>query len=311
MPKSMHVIWWDNKLGPSVGRSYPEEIVLTTEEAVVIFMGHGANMESEIGYTKLKRGLVVSYLDSPICIAVVIKDDEDTAIIERNLMRLVPHLNFNTEDWETEIRRAYNTLNELIQETTGDELLTNPNVKTLITDLIEGRIEKIRPKSILKSIIRYPEASNYLGNDEEEVARMLEDLEKEGVLQRKTYGRVISCRQCGGHEVEFKLLCPKCESEKLHNVYNIYCPECSKQTHVVIVDELSEVICTACRDPVKVSELSVIDVESLCNECGAASADPKIVFFCALCEKRLKITDLLGGTGLAYEPTPEFTPEEK
>lgn len=311
MPKSMHVIWWDNKLGPSIGRSYPDDEIMNTEEAVIVFMSHGANMESEIGYTKLKRGLVISYLESPNCIAVVLEENEDPNIIERNLMRLVPHLNLNTEDWGSEIRRAFHTLNELIEETTGDELLTNPAVQILIKDLMAGRVEEIRPRPTLRTIIHYPEASEYFGSNEREVARMLQDLEKEGVLQQKTYGRVINCRQCGGQEIEFHLLCPACNSSELHKVYNIFCPKCSSQTHVVIVDELTEVICTNCRDPVKVSELAVIEVEILCNDCGEASSDPKIVLNCALCQKQLKGADLLGGTGLAYTPTPEFASDEE
>ena len=83
-------------------------------------------------------------------------------------------------------------------------------------------------------------------------------------------------------------------------MYTVFCPKCSNQFHAVIVDDLTEVTCMHCKQPVKVSELSVIDVEPLCNKCGTASSDPKIVFKCATCGKQLKGADLLAGTGLAY-----------
>jgi hypothetical protein len=50
----------------------------------------------------------------------------------------------------------------------------------------------------------------------------------------------------------------------------------------------------------EVSDLTVLHVEPLCQECGTASNEPKIAFACATCGKHLDAVDLLGGTGLAY-----------
>ena len=69
-----------------------------------------------------------------------------------------------------------------------------------------------------------------------------------------------------------------------------------------MADDLAEVTCLSCKEPVKVGEIAVIDVEPLCNMCGTASNDPKIVFRCASCSKHLRGADLLAGTGLAYYP---------
>ena len=60
MPRAMFAIWWDDALGPFVGRVWPEDESLTGEEALTIFMGHGVNMEAQIGYTKIPHGLIVS-----------------------------------------------------------------------------------------------------------------------------------------------------------------------------------------------------------------------------------------------------------
>ncbi|MHA2205203.1 MAG: TackOD1 domain-containing metal-binding protein [Candidatus Thorarchaeota archaeon] len=302
MPKAMFAIWWDDKLGPFIGRTFPEGITLSGEEALIIFMGHGVKQEAKVGYTKLPIGLIVSYMEPPNCIAVLLDDDDDSAVVERNLLRLIPHINFSSDTWDTEIKKAYDGLIELIQETSGESLLSAPKIHRLIYDMDAGRVDVIKPRHVLSSVDKYPEAAEYLGQNPEEVVRILEDLEKEGVIFPKTFGRRIECRQCGSSEVAVTLLCPKCESDDLYKVYTVFCPLCSEQFQTVLVDELREVRCQKCHDPVKVADLSVVTVEPLCNACGTASNDPKIVLTCAVCDKQLQAADLLAGTGLAYYP---------
>jgi rubrerythrin len=300
VPKAIFSIWWDDRLGPMVGRSYPETTLISSEEAVTIFMGHGANMEISMGYSKIISGIVVSYMSPPNCIAVLLDEGENGAIIERNLLRLAPTIDFDSDMWGKELEKAFHGLTDLINETTGEELLLNPSVKQLVGDMMNGRIAAIAPKHVLKATVRYPNAHEYLGDDDDEVARLLKDLEDEEVLESRTYGRKVECRQCGDSDLTIELLCPSCGSDDIHKVYTVFCPKCSNQFQAVLVDDLSEVTCMICKEPVKVSELSVIDVEPLCNKCGTASIDPKIVFRCATCGKQLKGADLLSGTGLAY-----------
>ena len=300
MPKAIFSIWWDDKLGPMVGRAFPEMPILSSEEAVTVFMGHGVNQEIEIGYSKIQNGIAISYMRSPSCIGVVLDDDDNSAVVERNLLRLIPHIDFDSIEWDKELEKAYYTLLDLINETTGDELLLNPNVKRLVGDLMSKRIDSIMPKNVMRATLLYPQAQEYLGNDNEEVIRLLKDLEDEEILESRTYGRKVECRQCGSSDIIIEIRCPNCQSDDIHKVYTVFCPKCSNQFHAVIVDDLAEVTCLHCKQPVKVSELAVIDVEPLCNKCGTASNDPKISFKCASCGKQLKGADLLAGTGLAY-----------
>jgi hypothetical protein len=283
-----------------VGRSYPETTLLSSEEAVTVFIGHGANMEISVGYSKIQAGVVVSYMRPPNCIAVLLADADNGAVIERNLLRLVPTIDFDTDNWDRELEKAFHGLEDLINETSGEELLLNPHVKHLVSDMMNSRISAITPKHVLKATVRYPLAYEYLGNDDEEIMRLLKDLEDEEVLESRTFGRRVECRQCGDSNLTIELLCPSCSSSDLHKVYTVFCPKCSNQFQTVLVDDLAEVTCMSCKQAVKVSELSVIDVEPLCNNCGTASNDPKIVFKCATCGKQLKGADLLSGTGLAY-----------
>lgn len=300
MPRAIFSIWWDDRLGPMVGRAYPQMSVLSSEEAVTVFMGHGVNQETEIGYSKIQSGLVISYMRPPNCIGVLVSENENTAIIERNLLRLVPRIDFDSDHWDKELKRAFSVLQDLINETSGEELLLNPGVKRLVGDMMSKRLDSIIPKHVMKATLRYPQAYDYLGNDNDEVIRLLKDLEDEEVLESRTFGRKVECRQCGDSDLAIELLCPICQSSDLHKVYTLFCPKCNNQFQAVLMDDLAEVKCTSCKQAVKVSELSVIDVEPLCGKCGTASNDPKIVFKCATCGKQLQGADLLAGTGLAY-----------
>ncbi len=300
MPKAIHSIWWDDVLGPSVGRSYPETETLSGEEAMIVFMGHGVNRESEIGYSKLPRGLIISYMKPPNCIAILLSEGDNTPTIERNLLRLIKYIDFNSDNWDAEIQRAFELLNELIDETSGAELLTNPGVKKLFDDMSNKRIQVITPKHVLRASVRYPNVHDYLGLDDDEVVRMLKDLEDENILESRTFGRRVECRQCGESDLTIELLCPRCDSNDIHKVYTLFCPKCSNQFHAVLVDDIAEVTCQNCKQPIKVGDLAVLDVEPLCNKCGTASNDPRIVFRCATCGKHLRGADLLAGTGLAY-----------
>ena len=298
----MFAIWWDDVLGPMIGRSYPEEIQLREDEALVVFMSHGTNQEARIGYTNLSRGLIISYLETPNCIAVLLERGDDPSLIERNLMRVVSEIDFNSDIWEAELKRSFLHLQDLIKMSTGEELLSDPGVGRLVQDMYEGRLKVVHPNHTFHLKTRYPEAAAYLGQDIDEVERKLKDLASDGVIKPKTYGRKVECTSCGSSEINVTIQCPECGSSDLYNVYSIYCPHCKGRIHSVIDDDITNIICQVCKRPVSVSNLDIISVEPLCKSCGTATDKPRISLKCGSCNKPLEAVDLLGGTGLAYYP---------
>ena len=154
----------------------------------------------------------------PNCIAILLDEEDNTPTIERNLLRLVNYIDFNSDEWDNELQRAFELLNELIDETSGAELLTNPGVKKLVEDMSNKRVAAITPKHVLRASVRYPDAHDYLGSDDEEVVRMLKDLEDESVLESRTYGRRVECRQCGDSDLTIELLCPRCDSNDIQKL---------------------------------------------------------------------------------------------
>ncbi len=302
MPKAMFAIWWDDKLGPLVGRTYPPDAELSSEEALTIFMSHGVKQKADVGYTKLKKGLFISFMEEPNCIAVLLDEGDDQSAIERNLLRLIPTINFSSRQWDKEIRNAFERLSKLLDQKTGESLLKRPAIRNMLEDMYQGRIKVIKPQHVLWGIAKYPTASQYLGETREEVIRTLEDLNQEGVVVAKTFGRKVQCKQCGSSEITIDLVCPSCGSDDIHKVYQIFCPHCHEQFQAVIPDDLAEISCQRCHESLDVSDLDVSEVELLCMACHSASNQPRIKPECAVCGKELEPIDLLGGTGLAYYP---------
>ncbi|MHA1215965.1 MAG: hypothetical protein ACTSPX_01395 [Candidatus Thorarchaeota archaeon] len=304
MPREMHAIWWDDHLGPMVGRSCPEGASLSTEEALRIFMGHGINQEAKIGYTNLGRGLVVSILIPPNCIAILLNENEDPQVVERNLLRLVEEMNLNSSEWESELSRAFDRLNALLRESSKDEILARDDVRRLVNDMMDGRIESIEPVHVLRQTDRYPVAAQYLSGDDEEVARTLRDLESTGILVAKSHGRKLTCTRCSSTEVVVGLACPNCNSTDLYKIYRLHCPNCGQVTQSVIVDNMEEISCQHCKAAIPVQDLRVLGIEMLCNSCSTATPDPLITLTCASCGKCFSSLDILSGTGLAFELSP-------
>ncbi|MEM2142825.1 MAG: hypothetical protein QXS20_08195 [Candidatus Thorarchaeota archaeon] len=302
MPREVHAIWWDDNLGPLVGRSYPEDTGLTSEEALRVFMGHGIHQEAPIGYTNLGKGLVVSLMRPPNCIAVVLEQDEDPLAVERAIIRVCSEIDFNSDRWGMELRHVFERIQKLLRSASLDELIARPEIRRLMEHMGEGRVPVLAPEHVLISRVRYPVAMSYLGPDEEETTRVLHDLEAAGLLVARSFGRRLVCRQCGQSEVRLTLTCPRCGSSRLHGVYGIFCPHCSSRTVAVLPDEMTEVSCQQCKGSIPVSELRVLDVEILCADCGNSTVDASIVLHCAACGRQLTNVDMLGATGLAYYP---------
>jgi hypothetical protein len=265
-------------------------------------MSHGVKQKAEVGYTKLKRGLFISFMEEPNCIAVLLDEDDDQSAIERNLLRLIPKINFSSREWDKEIKKAFEGLKRLLDEKTGDSLLKTPAIRSMLEDMYQGRVDAIKPQHVLSGTAKYPTASQYLGESREEVIRTLQDLEQEGVLVAKTFGRRVQCQQCGSSEITINLVCPSCGSDDIHKVYQIFCPHCHEQSQAVIPDDLAEISCQKCQEFLNVPDLAVSEVELLCMACHSASNQPRIRPECVICSRELEPIDLLGGTGLAYYP---------
>ncbi len=311
MPREMHSIWWDDNLGPLIGRSWPEGASITSEEALRIFMGHGIHQESRIGYTNLCRGLVVSVLIKPNCLAVLLDDNDDPARVERNLLRLVHEMDLESTQWDTEIARAFERLQELMRQTDRAELLARKGVRRLIEAMEDGLVPLLSPNHVFKGVDKYPDAAGYLPGDDEEVNRTLQDLVAAGILVARSRGRRFVCTRCSSTEMILDLRCPSCGSFNLYVVYGVHCPHCGKTFKSVIVDETEEISCPGCRRPIPVDSIRVLDIEVLCNDCSTATPEPRVTLRCASCARELSALDLLSGTGLAYHLNPSWRKPEK
>ncbi len=300
MPKAMYAIWWDNTLGPLVGRTAPDSETLSEEEALAIFLGHGVNQEARIGYTNLSRGLIVSIMEPPNCIAVLLEDSDDPQLIERALTRLLSEIDLNSTEWVRNIDRAFSQLLKILDSSTTEQLLSRGDVKRLIADMRAGRVNEILPRHVMKQVATYPRAREYLSLTDEEIENALSDLAAAGVLSVKAHGRRLQCRQCGSNEVEIVLACPTCHGEQLKIRYSLFCPRCGNRIHQMLPDGIEVVVCEYCHASLSVVDLTLIDVDIYCEECGRTSFESNILLYCARCGRHMNLVDILGKTGLAF-----------
>ena len=74
----------------------------------------------------------------------------------------------------------------------------DPRVMQLINDMIDGRVEEIRPviDFTKQSGAVYPQVEAMLGKTSEEVIKILDSLVEERILEGRFYDRLIFCPVC-------------------------------------------------------------------------------------------------------------------
>ena len=134
----------------------------------------------------------------------------------------------------------------------------NPQVFRLLERLLDGRITKIVPEYDLESEegYSYPEIDAILETSSKETIKILDDLYKEGILKRKFYDKIFSCKECGSFKVKIAPQCPICgcsniskgraiehlecgyvgQEEKFRTEKGYVCPKCGKELKQIGVD---------------------------------------------------------------------------
>jgi len=124
--------------------------------------------------------------------------------------------------------------------------------------LLDGRITKIIPEYDFESEegYRYPEIDAILETSSKETIKILDELYKEGILKRKFYDKIFSCKECGSFKVKPSPQCPTCRSsdiskgraiehlecgyvgleENFRTEKGLICPKCGKELKQIGVD---------------------------------------------------------------------------
>jgi len=163
----------------------------------------------------------------------------------------------------------------------------NPQIFRLLERLLDGRITKIVPEYDPESEegYSYPEIDAILETSSKETIRILDELYKEGILKRKFYDKIFSCKECGSFKVKPSPQCPMCKSLNISKNRAIEHLECG---HVDLEKNFRTekgLVCPKCGKELKQIGVDYSRVGTLyeCQDCKERFSEPTNMLRCMKC----------------------------
>ncbi|MBN1376651.1 MAG: hypothetical protein JXA01_10925, partial [Dehalococcoidia bacterium] len=160
-------------------------------------------------------------------------------------------------------------------------------VLNLIKEMMEGRIEEIRPTIDFtqESGAVYPQVEMMLGKGTDEVIRMLNRLVEDSILEARFYDRLLFCPSCNSMNLRPCLKCPKCGSGNVSKGRIIEHFACGKNGLEEEFIAGGKYICPNCHKPLKFlgTDYRSLGVNYKCKSCGALSGEITIKWQCLKC----------------------------
>jgi len=169
----------------------------------------------------------------------------------------------------------------------GQGAVHDKGVKDLISQMMDGRIEEVRPVIDItrESGVRYPQVEPILGKTSEEAVPILESLVSEGSLESHHYDRLIFCPECNSMNLRPSIRCPKCASGNIARGRIIEHLSCGRNG---LEDDFlrgGKYICPQCNRPLKFlgTDYRSLGVNYKCRSCGVLSNDIGLKWQCLKC----------------------------
>jgi hypothetical protein len=160
-------------------------------------------------------------------------------------------------------------------------------VINLIKEMMEGRIEEIRPTIDFgrESGAVYPQAEAMLGKGTEEAIRIFDRLVDENILEARFYDRLMFCPACNSMNLRPSLKCPKCGSGNVAKGRIIEHFGCGKNGLEEEFVASGKYVCPHCKKPLKFlgTDYRSLGVNYKCRSCGALSAEINLKWQCLKC----------------------------
>lgn len=175
-----------------------------------------------------------------------------------------------------------------------------------LTILLNKKVE-ILPHFDILCGYRYPEAEDVFSLSTKETIEKLEQLREMGYLNRKLYGTMLMCPECGEFRLFMLLKCPSCNSMRLRKGSTLRHYKCG---HVDFEDKFVEegkIVCPKCHETLE--KLGVdyrkIGVWYHCLDCGGFSGEPIEKLRCLNCQREYLREDCLLKPIWGYEVNEE------
>jgi hypothetical protein len=170
---------------------------------------------------------------------------------------------------------------------TGKVVSHEEAVAGLIRQMIEGKIEEIRPviDSLRASGVSYPQVESMLGKQPDDVIKILESLAAENILTARFYDRVIFCPVCNSMNLRPSVRCPKCASSNIARgriIEHMVCGKNGLEEEFLVGGKY---VCPYCNKPLKFlgTDYRSLGVNYKCRNCGVLSGDIGLKWQCLKC----------------------------
>lgn len=170
---------------------------------------------------------------------------------------------------------------------TGQVVSHEEAVAGLIRQMVEGKIEEIRPviDGSRTSGVSYPQVEPLLGKPAEEVVGILESLAAENILTARFYDRLIFCPVCSSMNLRPSIRCPKCASSNIARgriIEHMLCGRNGPEEEFIVGGKY---ICPHCNKPLKFlgTDYRSLGVNYKCRNCGVLSAEIGLKWQCLKC----------------------------
>ena len=181
------------------------------------------------------------------------------------------------------------------------EVYKDHRVQLLLSKFITGEIKKIDPIFDYKYGYKYPVIEAIVGQ-RSDVDDFLEQLSKEGILERELYDKILHCPNCNSANVSVRYRCPYCKAfdvKKGSLIEHIPCGYIDTEERFQTDDEL---VCPKCNKKLtKVDEdYRKAGVWCTCNECDKSFDIPTTSHFCRDCQKDFMFEDAICKDAYSY-----------
>ncbi|GMW03958.1 MAG: hypothetical protein AMXMBFR84_50920 [Candidatus Hydrogenedentota bacterium] len=200
------------------------------------------------------------------------------------------------------VERALLSQGSQVETVTSDEVLL-----TLLESLDEAGVETIEPvvDATMPYGYAYPDVEYSLGRTPVEL-ESLEHLASEGFLTRTLANRVRICPTCSDFRMNFREVCPKCQSINVYPKEILHHYKCA---HVGTLDTFrqgADLVCPKCN-----TELRQIGLDYdkpaghwNCGDCHAIFPEPEVEAQCMRCSRTCQPDETLTHPIYRYEVTP-------
>jgi len=162
-----------------------------------------------------------------------------------------------------------------------------PQIFRLLERLLDGRITRIIPEYDFESEegYSYPEIDAILETPSKETIKILDELYKEGILKRKFYDKIFSCKECGSFKVKISPQCPICKSSNISKDRAIEHLECG---YVGLEEDFRTekgLVCPKCGKKLRQIGVDYSRVGTLykCQDCKEKFSEPANMLRCMKC----------------------------